>query len=132
MAAQVLPVPSFELPQPADRVDELIALLFEAAEQLTAPRLDVQIEPLGQALRISASPIGALTRARRQILIIIDSITFVERNVRACVGGRPRRSTIRVAASPPRGLAAAPWWVLYNSAASASSCAWAARAESAW
>jgi hypothetical protein len=41
----------------------------------------------------------------------IDSIQFVERSVRASVGGTPRRRTVRVSSRPSRRLAAAPGWV---------------------
>ena len=66
----------------------------------------------------------------RQIEIML-STAFVERNVRASVGGMPRRSTVRVSDIPSRRLAAAPGWVRSSSAASAHSSASAASAESA-
>jgi hypothetical protein len=53
----------------------------------------------------------------RQIEIML-STEFVERNVRASVGGMARRSTVRVSAMPPRRLAAVPGWVRSSSAAS--------------
>jgi hypothetical protein len=58
-------------------------------------------------------------------------MALVERNVRARVGGRSRRSTVRVSSMPSRRLAAAPGWVRSSSAANAVSSASAARAESA-
>jgi hypothetical protein len=62
---------------------------------------------------------------------IIDSMVFVERSVRARVGGTPNRSTVRVSASPSRRLAAAPGWVLSSSRASVDSWASASKAEAA-
>ena len=67
----------------------------------------------------------------RQMLIML-SMAFVDRNVRARVGGTPRRSTVNVSSRPSRRLAAAPGWVRSSSAASAVSSASAANAESAW
>jgi hypothetical protein len=44
-------------------------------------------------------------------------MAFVERSVRARVGGTPRRSTVSVSCRPSRRLAAAPGWVRSSSLA---------------
>jgi hypothetical protein len=67
----------------------------------------------------------------RQISII-DSIELVLRNVRARVGGTPRRPMVKVSASPSRRLAAAPGWERSSSRARASSSAWATSGSGWW
>jgi hypothetical protein len=53
---------------------------------------------------------------------IVDSMQFVERSVRARVGGTPSRSTVSVSCGPSRRLAAAPGWVRSSSAADCLQC----------
>jgi hypothetical protein len=65
---------------------------------------------------------GRQARRLRQISIM-DSMGLVVRNVRARVGGAPRRMTVRVSARPSRSEAAAPGWDLARSRARLSSAA---------
>jgi hypothetical protein len=78
-------------------------------------------------------PCAARSRSSSAIQHANDNtqIEFVDRNVRASVGGTPNRVMVRVSASPSRRLVAAPGWERFSSRASASNSAWAT-SRSAW
>jgi hypothetical protein len=61
----------------------------------------------------------------------IDSMQFVERSVRARVGGTPSRSPVSVSCRPSRRPAAAPGWVRSSSLAKESRAASASIADPA-